>query len=401
MTEFTNATPILVTNGGTHGGVVDGNQIDYYRFPVSAGAVQANFEILPNPSGNVDLLLAPAPVLPTPTNFLYASTNAGTNSEFVVVHGASAPVPLSPGDWLVAVVNRETNAVAYNVRFTEFVPNALDGRLTQLTNGVPYFHTNSPLSFAADYYVYRVSSAAQRAQFEVLQPSEDVTLIARRGVPLPGLSSFDYRSANRGTNDEFIVLARNSVPVPLAAGDWYLAVLHATTNAVTYTIRGSETALGGSNLVIVRSLLTTNAFCLTWSNALVGVNYFVQGKPDLEAPVWFPVSTNMIATTTEMTYCVPRPTPHHFFRIVDGFAPSLETNLVRIGSAGFATNGFELRWTNSAGLPFAVQWTRQMGTWRWFTNIITSTNTNYLFLDDGSQTGGPGSSRFYRVLLAP
>jgi hypothetical protein len=105
-----------------------------------------------------------------------------------------------------------------------------------------------------------------------------------------------------------------------------------------------------------------------------------------------------------MTFCVPLPTSHRFFRIVDGFATSTSSssNVVSISSAQFATNGFELRWTNAPDLRFGVQWTAQLPQpWNWFTNLVTPTNTDYRLLDDGSQTGGRGSSRFYRLILLP
>jgi len=33
--------------------------------------------------------------------------------------------------------------------------------------------------------------------------------------------------------------------------------------------------------------------------------------------------------------------------------------------------------------------------------VVTSTNENYLFIDDGSETGGLGPMRFYRLIQAP
>jgi len=401
VTEFTSPPPILVTNGGTHAGTIGGDQVDYYRFQVSAGAIEAHVEILPNPSGNVDLFVAQAPQLPTPTDFFYASTNPGTSSELITIHTNSTPVRLSAGDWLVAVVNRDASAVNYNLRFTEFVPNGADGRLIRLINTVPYFRTNTPMSLALDYYLYQISGNARRAQFEIFEASEDVTLIARRGLPLPDLSTFDYRSANSGTNDELIVVLSNSSPVPLSAGDWYLGVAYASTSAARYTIKATEFPVSGTNIIITRILPTGNFLCLTWTNTLPGVNYFVQGKTDLEASMWSAASPSLRAQTTSLMHCIEVPTPYRFFRIVDGL-PAAGPAPLRINSAGFGEKGFELRWSNSPNRLFGVEWKPALADpWNGFTNVVTSTNENYLFIDDGSETGGLGPMRFYRLIQAP
>jgi len=50
-----------------------------------------------------------------------------------------------------------------------------------------------------------------------------------------------------------------------------------------------------------------------------------------------------------------------------------------------------------------VSWSRTMPStyWNTFTNIVTSTNNSYSFIDDGSQTGGLKSPRFYRLFSLP
>jgi subtilisin-like proprotein convertase family protein len=75
------------------------------------------------------------------------------------------------------------------------------------------------------------------------------------------------------------------------------------------------------------------------------------------------------------------------------------------------TNGFLLTWYAPTNDIFLVQWTGSLNppvTWNTFTNIITYTGpppppTNgiglFRFFDDGSQTGGFDTMRFYRLLL--
>ena len=67
------------------------------------------------------------------------------------------------------------------------------------------------------------------------------------------------------------------------------------------------------------------------------------------------------------------------------------------------TTGFTITWTGGLGARYQVQWTPALfpPTWTSFTNIITSTNTQFWFLDDGTQTGGLGTLRFYRPYQIP
>jgi len=71
------------------------------------------------------------------------------------------------------------------------------------------------------------------------------------------------------------------------------------------------------------------------------------------------------------------------------------------------TNGFLLVWFAPTNDLFQVQWTPSLfpTSWSTFTNIIgvntnvNSTNGEFQFFDDGSQTGGFGPFRFYRLIL--
>jgi hypothetical protein len=59
-------------------------------------------------------------------------------------------------------------------------------------------------------------------------------------------------------------------------------------------------------------------------------------------------------------------------------------------------------WLAEPGRQFSVHWAPEItGPWQTFIPPATSTNALYRFTDDNSQTGGPGSSRFYRVSPVP
>jgi hypothetical protein len=71
-------------------------------------------------------------------------------------------------------------------------------------------------------------------------------------------------------------------------------------------------------------------------------------------------------------------------------------------------NGFLLTWYAPTNEMFRVQWTANLGspiTWNLFTNLIrytgpvTAANGLFSFFDDGSQSGGLGPMRYYRLLL--
>jgi subtilisin-like proprotein convertase family protein len=167
----------------------------------------------------------------------------------------------------------------------------LNGGIITLTNMIPY---NDPTGTnGVDYYRYDVSTNATGVEFEVLNPTGNVTLLARYGLPLPRLGSYDYISANPGTNNQLIVVLTNSLPVPLTSGWWYLAVSNASGGLVSYTILASE--LGAStnpppvflatppntNINEMTTLTVTNA--ATDANTNLTLSYVVEISVDTNA----------------------------------------------------------------------------------------------------------------------
>ena len=71
------------------------------------------------------------------------------------------------------------------------------------------------------------------------------------------------------------------------------------------------------------------------------------------------------------------------------------------------TNGFLVTWFAPIGSQFHMQWTPGLVPPHWnnfngvisFTSFIAATNSEFQYFDDGSQTGGFGPTRFYRLLL--
>jgi subtilisin-like proprotein convertase family protein len=225
--KLTNDIPVTAT-------LAPGAVLDYYEFDVATNGVWATFEVT-NLTGNVTLLLKKSTPLPTIDSYHYLSDQPGTNSEAIMVTTNSLPTPLSAGAWYLAVVNRETNSVAYTIVAHEYT-NAIPIPVP-LTNGVSYTQV---ITNGLDYYEFTITPDATWASFEILNPEGNVNLLVRHEPLFPTLSAYDYHSINPGTNDELILVFTNSVPVPLTAGIWYLAVYNLETNPVAYTVRATE-----------------------------------------------------------------------------------------------------------------------------------------------------------------
>ncbi len=85
------------------------------------------------------------------------------------------------------------------------------------------------------------------------------------------------------------------------------------------------------------------------------------------------------------------------------------TNSVSISSITYTniggTNDILLRWIAPANYQFQIQWVTNLAApiaWNTISNVvITSTTTNYSYLDDGSLTDGFGPLKFYRLIEYP
>jgi len=235
-----------------------------------------------------------------------------------------------------------------------------------------------------------------------------VTLAARFGLPLPGLTNYDYLSDNPYTNDELIVVLTNSAPVPLVAGDWYLAVVNISGAPVTYAVMATEWPTTGRPFNILDTQYTppgaTNSgdLCLTWGS-LPGAYYYVQAVTDLAGTNWTAISPTILATTNTTTYCVSLPSPFHFFRVVEGLAVNTYAPPPVISIT--PTNSFFLlQWRGPATYSYQVQWAAALApptAWTTVPGNITSDTGLFTFLDNGSLTAPLGPMRFYRLLVLP
>jgi glucuronoarabinoxylan endo-1,4-beta-xylanase len=175
------------------------------------------------------------------TNVLGSVTNTGPFSNSIAVFTPSNNYS-GYASFDFFVTNNDTVAYFGPVTVSVVVSAVpvLKGGIITLTNLIPYYAANLTGTNGLDYYRYDVSTNAYGVEFEILNASSNVVLLARYGLPLPSLGNFNYSAnAGFGTNALILVLT-NSTPVPLTSGWWYLAVSNASGAPVNYTILASE-----------------------------------------------------------------------------------------------------------------------------------------------------------------
>jgi subtilisin-like proprotein convertase family protein len=274
--------------------------------------------------------------------------------------------------------------------------------VVDLTNGIGYSASNAGGANTTDYYHYVVTNnPAARAQLEVMNPSGNVTLVARKGLPLPSLATNDYISQNPLTNSELIIIFTNSSPVALTPGDWYLAVVNLSGGSVSYTVKATEWPVTGQPINVTNVTYNGSSFCLYWQS-LPGAYYYIEGINTLGATNWTVASPTITATGYSANYCVS-PVTNNFYRVVEGLVLSAAAVPPPVVSVTYTNGHFLLQWNGPTTATYQAQWASNLPpAWNSFSNIIGSGTGQFSFLDDGSQTpGGLGVTRYYRVMVVP
>jgi hypothetical protein len=260
-----------LTNGIPFTATIDpGPGLHYYQFEVSSNAIRADFELTPLSGNNVDMyvkrgrITPPDPAdpqpLPNPNVFDYRSDlPGGTDIDTVTIGRTSAPEPLVPGIWFVAVRNGEVVPAQYSIRVTETYTT-----IVNLTNNVAFTNTIAPpidplIGFQGEdlqFYAFLVSSNSVQATFETFGADGNVDLYVRRGLPIPTPFDFHFSSESAGNLAEFIAVTNTTSPTWLAPGWWYLAVANQDVTNVTYAIRATE--VPGLIIPLVNDVAVTN-----------------------------------------------------------------------------------------------------------------------------------------------
>jgi hypothetical protein len=109
---------------------------------------------------------------------------------------------------------------------------------TALSNNIPVLSTNT--GNVPRYFYFDVSTNATAVSFQLTNMSGNFDMVVRYGGPLPPDVPYHYGSFNPGTLDEEITVFTNSLPVPLAAGRWYIGVYNTSLNSNVFTIVATE-----------------------------------------------------------------------------------------------------------------------------------------------------------------
>jgi len=231
--ERVNPSTIPLSEGVTNTNTVPPGFISYYVVVVPPWAQFAT-NILNVTSGGPVSLLFNQNALPGLTNGDVTLINNTTTGGTVTLSAGSTP-PLVPGtQYYLAVTNSGTTPATFtlNVNFD----------ITTLTNLVPVTSVMPAITTQPRYFQFNVPAVptVPAVSFLLYNLSGNVDLVASKGFPLPTTSSFNYASANPGTNDDIITISSNSSPVALSPGWWYLGVYNHDVNPVNYTIEAAE-----------------------------------------------------------------------------------------------------------------------------------------------------------------
>ena len=140
----TNMPPVIVTlTNAVPFGNTNYYGSDYYKFTIGPNPLTALFSVT-NATGPVILVARYGLPLPSLVNYDYISTNSWKTSENIIVLTNSLPMPLTNGDWYLAVVNVSGSNVSYNVTATVWY-NVGVPIFTSPTNGVSFTNLETTL----------------------------------------------------------------------------------------------------------------------------------------------------------------------------------------------------------------------------------------------------------------
>jgi len=109
---------------------------------------------------------------------------------------------------------------------------------------------------------------------EILNPDGNVDLFVERGFCPNNLLTSSYSSTNGGTTNELIIVATNSLPRPLSAGTWAIAVANRDNVPVSYTIRVTE-ILASQIIRLTNAVPYTNTITGLAAGTVLPVEYYV------------------------------------------------------------------------------------------------------------------------------
>lgn len=218
------------TNDYTHAGTIGTNETVYFRVSVPQDAVVATNTL----SASTNLILVGrwdgVPKFDRGTDDYFWAYIPPDPMDYLITTNVSSQAPLVPGGrYYLALRNpmAQTEPGSYKiaVTFGETYSDIPEGVIT-LTNKVPYIvdPEKGGGKTPVDYYHFNVSTNAIGASFLVYDATTNVTMVVKKGLPLPTDANYDYVRATGTSGFGEVTVYTNSAPVPLTSGNWFIGI---------------------------------------------------------------------------------------------------------------------------------------------------------------------------------
>ena len=420
---------------------------DYYRFVVASEAANVTFSLHPLVGDGVgkdlDLYLRRED-LPSESDFDAVSARINSSPEVIRMGGgANADLPLEPGEWLLAVVNYEREAVTYRIQ--AFQNRRLEGLIPDFislcfdwdsTPGLRYRVEGKVLPEDPWDGLEEIVADSEEAQW---CPSDLVRDVYQffRAVEVedpPNLAPFIEPVKER----------REDLEVEIELLGKEVCLSWNAELGKTYTIEGKERLLeeewtqievvladatreevcimmpmtdyhffrirrGGEILPQLPSEIVDfvsfdriefnvdQELCITWTSES-GISYLLQGAENLDGAEWNDIEM-ILADGETTTHCLPtRMQSMRFFRVaILGMTPIPQPQVI-LQARLLESGGITLTWVAEPSRRFQVEFTDGIPpNWMPISKIVSSTSGDFVFIDDGSMSGELSEQRYYRL----
>ena len=287
----------------------------------------ANFDLshwsltLPDQNASV---ITPAELVAGFTNSNFYTGADGAMVFWCPVTGGTTGASDNPRSELREVLNPTDNSVNWSPYGTH-VLNA-ECRVTQLPSSkrVVIGQIHSYLGSAPPLVLLVFNDGNVEAQVKLASTDTDNTTYSIAYVGLgnaiqyqiqmrDGVVSMTVNGANQTVNTFATDPAWERQTYYFKAGDYCLD--HDGLSSEGAKVRFFQLSVQhGSACTITGVTADAARCCLTWTSQ-PGVEYYVQGVPTMGETGWVTLSPNLTAQSNTTSYCVPLPSPYHFFRV--------------------------------------------------------------------------------------
>ena len=416
---------IVLTNGQSFTIQVNGDGTVYFAVPVTCpiGTITNTLQNLTG-AGGLDLSFNQF-TLPTngPNDVLLLNNVLGIESTNLTI--GTPPLALVIRYYLAVRNTDPTQTNQFSLRFDEVCG----------TNNAISIDTNAScrtvVANSKDYFVYDLPPGVVAVNFEIYNLNGNADLYARPGLtpPIPGLVGLSNLMA--GTAGEVIQTTTNTPPYYTTPGPWTLLVVNDNASDVNYCIKITEIFSANVTRIPLGFGLSTNTPAGETGYFVVNVDsnycnlFFSTGPHSLPLDLWLYVAFGHLPSVNDyfgsgMPAAVSVPTSGQigdwFIAVVNtnavavsytvqaatggGICPTPFAPVLKADSSSYTAAGFQLRWAASPSDHYQVQYTGSLApiNWQTITNVITSGDGNFEFLDTGATTN---VQRFYRLIRVP